>query len=390
MTQPRRRARDSGSVYLDKDAGRWVAAVTTYDPDTGQRHRRKMKAGSREDATRLRDQMLSERRDTGTVSARDYTVSHTLADLLRYPPASWKAPSTAAVNRMHADRLTAALGSVPLARLTARRVESHLRAEITRPRRPLAANTVRDELGLLKAAIRRAQRDQLIGYSNALLARVPAGAAERRSRSMTIAQVNQLLNSDMPPLWRAWVTVGSMLGLRPGELGGLSWDDVDLAAGVLRVRHSLKPTAAGLVPEDLKTDRSKRTLEMPAAVIDALVSWNAEQGAQQQAAGPAWCSTHNLVFTDGFGRPLNRQKVHYGFRKVCRAAGIGLWQPRELRHTFVSVLSDAGTDIEVIADAVGHVNSHVTRTVYRHQSADRIQATATVMDRVYGAGTGSG
>jgi integrase len=63
--------------------------------------------------------------------------------------------------------------------------------------------------------------------------------------------------------------------------------------------------------------------------------------------------------------------------------------PREQRHSFVSVLSDAGVDIEQIADAVGHVNSTVTKAVYRHQIADEITAVATAMDAVFGEAQGS-
>jgi integrase len=63
--------------------------------------------------------------------------------------------------------------------------------------------------------------------------------------------------------------------------------------------------------------------------------------------------------------------------------------PREQRHTFVSVLSDSGVDIEQIADAVGHVNSTVTKAVYRHQIADEITSAATVMDSIFGAAKGS-
>jgi integrase len=73
------------------------------------------------------------------------------------------------------------------------------------------------------------------------------------------------------------------------------------------------------------------------------------------------------------------------FREVCEAAGIGRWQPRECRHTFVSVMSESGVDLEVISDAVGHVNSGVTRRVYMHAIADKISAAAQVMDRVYPA-----
>jgi hypothetical protein len=49
----------------------------------------------------------------------------------------------------------------------------------------------------------------------------------------------------------------------------------------------------------------------------------------------------------------------------------------------VSALSAAGIEIERIADAVGHVKSTITKTVYRHSLADRVSETATVMDRIY-------
>ena len=65
--------------------------------------------------------------------------------------------------------------------------------------------------------------------------------------------------------------------------------------------------------------------------------------------------------------------------------GVGKdWTPREQRHTFVSVLSDSGVSIEDIADAVGHINSTVTKAVYRHVIADEITSAATAMDAIFG------
>ena len=75
---------------------------------------------------------------------------------------------------------------------------------------------------------------------------------------------------------------------------------------------------------------------------------------------------------------------------MCKRAGIGEdWAPRELRHSFVSVLSDAGVDIEDIADAAGHSSSRVTREVYRHQISDKVARAAEAMDRIFGAGGAS-
>jgi len=48
-------------------------------------------------------------------------------------------------------------------------------------------------------------------------------------------------------------------------------------------------------------------------------------------------------------------------------------------------LSEAGVDVEEIADACGHTNSNVTRGTYRHQLADVVAAPAMVFDTKYGA-----
>jgi N-acetylglucosamine-6-phosphate deacetylase len=50
------------------------------------------------------------------------------------------------------------------------------------------------------------------------------------------------------------------------------------------------------------------------------------------------------------------------------------------------VLSDAGVDIELIADG-GHVNSNVIRTVYRHQLADKVTTASAAMDQIFGTGS---
>jgi integrase len=82
---------------------------------------------------------------------------------------------------------------------------------------------------------------------------------------------------------------------------------------------------------------------------------------------------------------VRHRGVRDHYRRLCLRAGIGGdWQLRETRHTFISQLSDSGVDIEKIADAAGHINSNVTRTVYRHQLADEVSSAAEAMDRLIG------
>lgn len=90
-----------------------------------------------------------------------------------------------------------------------------------------------------------------------------------------------------------------------------------------------------------------------------------------------------LVFAALSGGPHWPQDVAEQFGVLCRRAGLGSgWHPHETRHTWVSVLSDAGVDIEDIADAAGHITSAVTRNVYRHQLADKLTKASAVMDSI--------
>jgi len=74
------------------------------------------------------------------------------------------------------------------------------------------------------------------------------------------------------------------------------------------------------------------------------------------------------------------------FQDVCERAELGRdWAPRDLRHTFVSLLSDDGMAIEKIARLVGHTSSRVTETVYRQELRPVPQDGAEVMDRLFGS-----
>jgi integrase len=78
-----------------------------------------------------------------------------------------------------------------------------------------------------------------------------------------------------------------------------------------------------------------------------------------------------LVFTTALGTAMDAANV---WRDLRRALGLvpgidpGEWTPRELPHSFVSVLSDVGIPVEQIAQLVGHRSTTVTELVYRHLS----------------------
>ena len=71
------------------------------------------------------------------------------------------------------------------------------------------------------------------------------------------------------------------------------------------------------------------------------------------------------------------------FRGVCKAAGIGEhWTPRELRHSFVSLMSSSGVPVEEIARIAGHSSSWTTEVVYRRELRPILTTGAKAMDRL--------
>ncbi len=111
----------------------------------------------------------------------------------------------------------------------------------------------------------------------------------------------------------------------------------------------------------------------------------------RRLAGARW-REHGLVFASKVGTPLDPSHVRREFRRAIRGIP-GLdpadWSPRELRHSFVSLLSDNGTSIDEIARLVGHGSTAVTELVYRQQIRPVLQSGADVMDRIFGLGEGA-
>ncbi|NWJ69920.1 tyrosine-type recombinase/integrase [Pseudonocardia sp. ICBG1122] len=106
---------------------------------------------------------------------------------------------------------------------------------------------------------------------------------------------------------------------------------------------------------------------------------------QRVRAGARW-HDHGLVFASETGTGLDAANVRRGFRRVLTAAGIDAaeWTPRELRHSFVSLLSDSGMTVDQIARLVGHAGGRsVTELVYRKQIRPTTDDGATAMNDLF-------
>ncbi|HUC24425.1 MAG TPA: site-specific integrase [Streptosporangiaceae bacterium] len=245
----------------------------------------------------------------------------------------------------------------------------------------------------------------MVSRNVAALADTPRGQEGRPSKSLTpgqavaiIAAAQALPVMELRPglkdvrrpadLMYAYIVLSLLAGLRTDEARALRWDRVDLDGDP----HAAPPVPPHVavwrsvrVHGDTKTDRSRRTLALPQAAADALRDLHDSQAREQAEAGEHWQDT-GLVFTTHHGAALDPANVRKMFKRVCRAAGAGDdWTPRELRTSFVSLMSHHGVSTEEIARLVGHTSTRTTEVVYRRELRPVITTGAEIMDKVFRA-----
>ena len=111
----------------------------------------------------------------------------------------------------------------------------------------------------------------------------------------------------------------------------------------------------------------------------------ADEGGRRGALGRP-----RLGFSTGLGGPLDAANVRRAFRRIARGAGLDAeaWTPRELRHSFVSLLSSTGLAIEDISHLMGHANTRVSENVYRKELRPVLTRGAGAMDALFARNLG--
>ena len=364
-----RRERGDGSIYYDDDRGHWVGQLDLGASPGGRRRRPKVFGATRHE---VKDKLAALReadRQGVDLTARSITFSQLAQmwldrDLDPRVSDATRANYSIVLN----GKVAAAIGHRKVSDLRTDDIEKMLLRlqELGRSGRYL-----RLALNLTRRALDYAMRRDVVLRNVADRVKAPAGPTAERF-GLTVRQARRLLEVAGGHRLGNLVTVSLLLGLRPGEAAGLTWEHVSLEGPrpTITVAASLRRTPLGtMVLAPPKTRTSRRTLEIPAPVVETLEAQRALQATERAALGRQWRNDLGLVFTSENGTPLDPSNVRRTLSVMATEAGLAHLHPHMLRHAAASLLSAAGVSIEEISDTLGHRSVTVTAGIYRHPIA---------------------
>jgi integrase len=376
-----KRANGEGSVRYDKDRKRWEGRVTVR-LENGKPIRRKVTGATKAEVRKRMQEVADAAEEGREVLRRTLTVGTFLQDWLdNVLPGTVAAATEAQYRQLARLYVLPHLGRKHLKTLQPRDVTLMLRAM---EKQGLSSNSRRLARAVLRRALRYAEVNGYVTRNVAALADAPRVEA-KEGKALTAEQARQLLASLKANRLEAAVTVALSLGLRRGELLGLSWRDVDLEStpATLTVRQALNRTGTGLVLKQPKTRESRRTIHLPAPTVAALKRHRAKQAEERLKVGDLWQPAPDdadLVFRTEIGTAIDPNNFGRAVRQLCKDAGLpGTWSPHALRHSAASLLLAQGVPLKVVSELLGHSSIRVTADVYSHLIDDAKTEAADAM-----------
>ena len=200
----------------------------------------------------------------------------------------------------------------------------------------------------------------------------------RRSRCSTNPKLLRLL-AHLKGHWLYMPTVlAAYTGMRRGEVLGLRWRDIDFDKGTLQIAQTIELIGGKICVTAPKTERSSRTINLPASLLPELIQHRKEQAALRLKLG---LGKSDLVFTSPEGRAIHPVVFCNTFTCKTRAAGLKT-KFHALRHLHITYLLKNGVPVHVVSARAGHSRASITLDAYSHLLGDEDELAAKQADEI--------
>ena len=372
----KKRSNGEGSITRRKD-GLYMARYTVQTA-TGTK-RKTLYGKNREDVAEKLVDALSNRNQGLVFDAGSQTVGEYMEQWLQTSARESVRESTYESYRNQVRRyVVPAIGRVKLKRLSAMQIQGMYRAMLDRG---LSPRTVQYTHAVLHRALRQAVRWGLVPRNVSEDVDRPRIRPEE-IRPLNRHQARHLLNTagESGDRFEALYVLALHTGMRPGELLGLKWEDVNFDEGGLQLNRAL----AGKNLTSPKTKRSRRRIDLSTASIAALKAHRKRQLEERMQKAGLW-RDHGLVFPSTVGTPLFHRNVVRAFKNLLKHAGLPQsTRLYDLRHTCATLLLGSNVHPKYVQELLGHASIALTLDTYSHVLKGMDGGIGGAMDKALG------
>jgi integrase len=260
--------------------------------------------------------------------------------------------------RLH---VTPVIGKLPLRKVT----PQHIADLLASRRESHSAASVVHLRTVLRSAFAQAVKWNLIARNP--VDAVSSPRPQRRPMTVLSPAQSQILiqetdGTEMGTLYR----MALHTGMRQGELLALRWRDVDLSQGLIDVNATLVRTGGQWLRSSTKSKAGTRRVAMAPTLRSALSRHRALQAERLLAMGIR-IDDDSLLFTDGWGNPLNGAHItERSFKPLLRSLELPAVRFHDLRHAFASMMLSQGVRVDLVSQMLGHASAVTTLSVYAH------------------------
>lgn len=374
----KRRGHNEGSIYKRKD-GRWTAVVD-YGYVNGKRKRKSLYGDTQKDVQHKLGLAKTAQREGLPIEDDRITVGKWLTSWLAAQMPVVRPKTYTAYENQIRLHIGPNLGNVTLKKLQPNDVREFMGKKTEEG---LSPKTVRHLRATLRAGLNAALRDGMVARNVASLTKPPA-LGKRELSIFNKDQALQFLACVSGHRLEALFTVALSLGMRQGEILGLSWEDVDLEAKQLTIRHAQQRVKGidgqgRLTLVEPKTQRSSRVLALPQIAVSGLAAHMRRQDLERSIAGDRWQET-GIVFSTSVGTMLDQRSLLRTFYGIMRTSTLPKIRFHDLRHSAATLLLAQGVHPRFVMDLLGHSTISLTMNTYSHVLDDMKRDTASKMD----------
>lgn len=255
------------------------------------------------------------------------------------------------------------LGAIDIRVIDNNTIQNYINKKLSVGKSGLSPKSIKEIVGIIKNTLNYAERYDLRSKCKCELLEVRSVYNQIRVLNKNEEKALLCVLCRDTDIFKFGVLISLLTGLRIGELCALKWEDIDINERIISIKRTMqrvqvegKETKTEIIITTPKTNASIRQIPIPRILNDYIQTFKSEN--------------NQFVLTNLKGNYIEPRVMQYRFEKYIKSAGISKANFHALRHTFATRCIEAGVDVKVLSEILGHSSVNITLDRYVHNSID--------------------